>query len=521
MTHQLQSHLAGSWQDGTGDPIALYNPATEAVVATTRRAANLDEALRYTRDVGGPAVRALSFVERGARLKAMAKLLHEHREALIEVAVANGGNTRGDAKFDIDGATAVLATYAFLSKEMGEKPWLLRGEATEVMRGSKVRTQDVWVPRPGAAIHINAFNFPAWGMVGKLAVAFLAGMPTLSKPATSSAALAERIARLLIDSDLLPAGALSLLSGPVGDLLDHVGPQDVIAFTGSADTGRKIRNHEAVMSRGVRVNVEADSLNAVVIGPDVEQGSELFDRVIGHCAIEITQKAGQKCTATRRIIVPTATLPDFREALLERLSAVAAKTGDPSDGDVRMGPLATARQLTDAREGIATLGAAAERLCGDPERKEFVGVDAGQGYFLEPVLLQASEAAAKDANAPFHQVEVFGPVCTLLPYDGSIEAAEAIVAAGQGSLVTTVYSDDRSFSAQAVARLAPYLGRLVVANEKGAAASLSPGCVFPVCNHGGPGRAGGGAELGGVEGMALYMQHTSIQGGASQLAKML
>lgn len=521
MTQLLQSHLAGAWHDGQGDPIDLYNPATEAVVAQTKSAGGFAEALGYARDVGGPALRKLGWQERGKRLKAMAKLLHEHREALISIAVANGGNTRGDAKFDIDGATGVLATYAFLSKELGDKPWLLRGEATEIMRGSKIRTQDVWVPRHGAAIHINAFNFPAWGMVGKLAVAFLAGMPTVSKPATSSAALAERIAHILLDSDLLPPGALSLISGPVGDLLDHVAPQDVVAFTGSADTGARIRGHEAVMRQGVRVNVEADSLNAAIIGPDVEPGSELFDLVIRDAATEITQKAGQKCTATRRILVPTERLEAVRDALVDRLSAIADKTGDPSDKDVRMGPLATARQLADARAGVAALSKAAERIFGNPERSSFVGVDDGKGYFLEPILLQATEAAAKDPDAPFHKVEVFGPVSTLLPYDGTVDSARTIVGAGHGSLVSTVYTDDRKLLGEAIAELAPYLGRLVVANEKVAGASVSPGCVFAVCNHGGPGRAGGGAELGGVEGLQLYMQRTSIQGGASQIAKVL
>jgi len=521
MTDQLQSHLAGAWTDGEGDPIDLYNPATGAVVAQTRRATGLDQAVQHARSVGGPAVRALTFAQRGECLKAMAKLLHEHREELIALAVSNGGNTRGDAKFDIDGATAVLATYAFLSKSLGDKRWLARGEATEVMRGAKVRSQDVWVPRSGVAIQINAFNFPAWGMVGKLAVAFLAGMPTVAKPATSSTVVAERIAHILIDSGLLPDGALSFVSGPVGDLLDHVQSQDVIAFTGSADTGRRIRMHDVVVANSVRVNVEADSLNAAIIGPDVESGSELFDLAIRDCTTEITQKAGQKCTATRRILVPSERLDEVRDALIERLGVMIDKIGDPSNKDVRMGPLASARQLTDAREGVATLSAAAERVFGDPQRDEFVGVEKGQGCFLEPILLQATEESAKDPSAAFHKVEVFAPVATLLPYDGTVEAAEAILAAGQGSLVSTLYSDDRAFCADAVARLAPYLGRLVVANEKGAGASIPPGCVFAVCNHGGPGRAGGGSELGGIEGLQLYMQRTSIQGGASQLAKML
>lgn len=521
MAKTLQSYLAGEWKPGEGDPIALVNPATEAVVAHAHRAVDLGPALAYAREVGGPALRALPISERGARLKAMAKLLYEHREALIEIAVENGGNTRGDAKFDIDGAMGVLAAYAHLAKELPETPWVTVDEAVPVMRGAKIRSQHVLLPRSGVAIQINAFNFPAWGMVGKLAVAFLAGMPVLSKPGTSSAALAVRIGELLIESDLLPTGSLSLLAGPAGDLLDHVAPQDVIAFTGSHDTGARIRTHDAVVRHGVRVNVEADSLNAVVVGPDVDSGSELFDLVVRDCATELTQKAGQKCTATRRIVVPSERLEVIREALLERLGGLAQKVGDPSNGDVRMGPLATKGQLADARAGVEQLSASAKRVLGDPERTDFIGVEPGQGYFLEPIVLEATPQAALDASSAFHRVEVFGPVATLLPYDGTAQAAEAIVAAGSGSLVTTVYSDDRAFTAEAVARLAPHLGRLVIADEKVAGASVSPGCVFPTANHGGPGRAGGGAELGGKLGLELYTQRTAIQGGGSQLARLL
>ena len=378
-----RSHLRGAWHDGHGDPIALHNPATEAQVAQVRAAADLGAALAHARDVGGPNVRALSWVERGERLKALAKLLHEHREELLDIAVENGGNTRGDAKFDVDGATGVLATYAYLSKSLGDAPWLVEGEAVEVMRGSKIRAQHVLVPRRGVAVHINAFNFPAWGMVGKLAVSFLAGMPVVSKPATSTAAVAARIGEIIVEHRALPEGAFSLLLGPAGDLLDHVGPQDVVAFTGSADTGSKIRSHARVVSQGVRVNVEADSLNAAVIGPDVEPGSELFDLVIRDAVTELTQKAGQKCTATRRILVPQVRLEAVREALMERLSEIAQKTGDPSDKAVRMGPLSTAQQLRDGRAGVARLAGSARRILGDPERTTFAGVSAGKGWFLD------------------------------------------------------------------------------------------------------------------------------------------
>ncbi|MCA9652523.1 MAG: 3,4-dehydroadipyl-CoA semialdehyde dehydrogenase [Myxococcales bacterium] len=518
---QLKSYLAGAWHEGQGDRVVLHNPATEAPMAELSRATGLGEALQHARDVGGPALRAMSFAERGALLKRLAKLLHGHREALIEIAIDNGGNTRGDAKFDIDGATAVLAAYGHLAGELGEAPWIVADEAVEIMRGSKIRAQSVLLPRHGVAVHINAFNFPAWGMIGKLAVAWLAGMPVLSKPATSTAALAARIGEILVEEGELPAGAFSMLIGPAGDLLDHLGPQDVVAFTGSADTGATIRTHPRVVAQGVRVNVEADSLNAVVIGPDVGPGTELFDLMIRDCVIELTQKAGQKCTATRRILVPQDRLESVREVLVDRLREVASKTGDPANKEVRMGPLSTAGQLRDARAGLDALASSATRISGDPQRQSFVDVPEGKGWFLEPILFEATPQAALDPASSFHRVEVFAPVATLLPYDGTVAAAARIVSAAEGSLVSTVYTDDREFLADAVAELAPFLGRLVVADEKAARASLSPGCVFPVVNHGGPGRAGGGGELGGRVGMELYMQRTTIQGGGSQLARLL
>lgn len=514
---ELQSYLGGAWVSGDGDSKEVVNPSTGEALASLRSVGDLAEAVDYARTVGGKNLRAMTLPQRGEMLKGLAKLMHEHREELLELSVVSGGNTRGDAKFDVDGATGVLGTYAYLAKSLGEGPWISVSDPVEVMRGSKIKAQDVLVPRHGLAIHINAFNFPAWGMVGKLAVSLLAGMPVLSKPATSTVALAARIGEIIVDSKIVPDGAFSLLVGSAGNLLDHVQGQDVIAFTGSADTGLRIRSHSAVMKTGARVNVEADSLNAAVIGPDVEQGSELFDLVIRDCVTELTQKAGQKCTATRRILVPESRLEAVRETLLERLGEIGSKTGDPSQGGIRMGPLSTRSQLDDARSGIKALEGSAKRILGNPERTDF-GAD---GFFLEPVLLEATADAAKDPAAAFHHHEVFGPVATLLPYDGTIEAAASIIAAGHGSLVSTLYTDDRGFAATAVAEMAPHLGRLVVASEKSAGASISPGCVFPVVVHGGPGRAGGGAELGGTTGLALYMQRTTIQGGGSQLARML
>jgi len=515
----LESFLNGKWTSGPGTPALLVNPATEETLAHVAPAGSLAEAVAYGRDVGGPALRALSFRQRGALLQALAKKLHGEREALIDLAVTSGGNTRGDAKFDIDGGLGVLAAYAELAETLPEDPWLTVDEPAALVRTSKVRAQHLLVPRHGLAVHINAFNFPSWGLIGKLAVAILAGMPVLTKPATSTAALAHRIGELLAGGDILPPGAFQLLVGPAQDLFDHLGPQDVLAFTGGAHTAGLLRTHPNLVASGVRLNVEADSLNSVVVGPDVAEGSELWDLVLRDAVIEMTQKAGQKCTATRRILVPQASLPALRDALAERLADIAARTGNPASKAVKMGPLSTGQQLADARAGITRLQEHASIVRGDPHRHDFVDAPAGKGFYLEPILLEAT-GGQSDPKASLHHVEVFGPVATLIPYDGKIAGAAAIVGFGGGSLVTTLYSDDREFTARAVAELGPHLGRLVLADEKSAAASFSPGCVFPQANHGGPGRAGNGAELGGRLGLELYMQRLAVQAGASQLARL-
>jgi oxepin-CoA hydrolase/3-oxo-5,6-dehydrosuberyl-CoA semialdehyde dehydrogenase len=518
---QLSSFLAGQWRRGAGDEIPLGNPTTEEAIAAVRPATDLGHAVAWGRETGGAALGALTFSQRGELLSALSKLLYENREELIGLAVENGGNTRGDAKFDIDGGLGVLATYARVAKELGDARWFADGDAEPLDRSGKIRARHVYLPRPGLAVHINAFNFPAWGLLGKAAVALVAGMPVLAKPATSTCLVAHRIAEIVTGPGVLPAGAFQLLAGPVGDLLAHLGPADVVAFTGSADTGIQIRSDANVLRRNVRVNVEADSLNAAIVGPDAAPGSELFDLLVRDAVTEIGQKAGQKCTATRRLLVPRDRLGDVREVLLDRLNEIAEKTGDPADKDTRMGPLATRRQLEDARSGIGRLAEHATIVRGDPNRRGFRGVPEGRGWFLEPVVLEANAEAALDERAAFHRHEVFGPVCTIVPYDGSVDQAARIVALGGGSLVSTIYSDDRAFVEAALSRVGPWLGRLVLAGEKIAGASFAPGCVFPVANHGGPGRAGGGEELGGRHGLSLYMQRTAVQGGASDLARLI
>ncbi|RLB56282.1 MAG: 3,4-dehydroadipyl-CoA semialdehyde dehydrogenase, partial [Deltaproteobacteria bacterium] len=317
---ELESYLNGEWKAGTGKKATLKNPATgEAVAETSTSGLDFAAALTYARDVGGPALRAMTFAERGAMLKEMSKALHEVRDELIEASIINAGTTRSDSKFDIDGATGTLAYYAGVGKRLGDRTYLVEGEGEQLTRGARLWGHHLLVPRRGVAVHINAFNFPAWGLAEKAACALLAGVPVVTKPATSTILPAYRLMKTLVDAKVLPDGALSFVCGSAGDLVTHLGPQDVLAFTGSGDTGAMLRRMDNVIERSVRINVEADSLNAMVLGEDVEAGSDTYQMFIRHASREITQKTGQKCTATRRVFVPEAiidrVIKDLGEAL--------------------------------------------------------------------------------------------------------------------------------------------------------------------------------------------------------------
>jgi 3,4-dehydroadipyl-CoA semialdehyde dehydrogenase len=504
---RLRSHLAGQWTEGKGTGHALVNPATEEVLGEVRsEGLDLAGALAFARDRGGPALRALTFAERGALLRAVTDALQAHRNELLDLAVANGGNTRSDAKFDVDGAIFTLAAYADLGKSLGDVKVLADGEGIQLGRSPRFHGQHIQVPRTGVAIHVNAFNFPAWGMAEKAAVALLAGVPVLTKPATSSALVAHRILEILTESKALPEGALSLLMGGAGDLLEHVGPFDVVAFTGSSDTGRKIRAQPCVIENSVRVNVEADSLNAAVLGPDVAAGDETYDYFLKDVLRDITQKAGQKCTAIRRVLVPTDRADRVREDLVERLQAIVV--GNPALENVRMGPVATAGQLEDVRAGVAQLARDGRLVFGSGEANP-VGVPAGKGFFTTPVLLEVEAGASAPS---VHSREVFGPVATLVPYSGTAAEATELIGRGRGGLVSSVYSEDVAFTADVVLGIAPFHGRVFLGSAKIAEASPGPGTVLPMLVHGGPGRAGGGEELGGLRGLAFYMQRVALEG---------
>ncbi len=510
---QLASYVCGKWTPGTGQPVELLNPATEEVVATSStRGIDFAATLEHARTAGGPALRALSFSERGALLGKMAKAITDNREELLALAIANGGNTRKDAKFDVDGASFTFAHYAALGETLGQSTLLLDGDPVQVGRTKRLIGQHVLSPRRGAAVHVNAFNFPAWGLAEKAATALLAGMPVVSKPATSTAVVAHRMTELFVSSGLLPEGALSLVCGSAGEMLEHLQPQDVLAFTGSGTTAEVLRRLQGVVGDSVPVNVEADSLNAAVLGPDVEVGSETYELFIADVFRDMTQKTGQKCTAIRRVFVPQDRMDAVAEVLRERLQSVVV--GDPAHQGVSMGPVASSKQKADVLEGIARLAEDTDEIFGGTGTVQPVHTPAGKGFFVSPVLRRTNDAASATA---MHDREVFGPVATLAAYDGSPAQAAALVARGNGGLVTSVYSDDRTYLGEIVPDLAPYHGRLYLGSAKMASQSPGPGTVLPQLLHGGPGRAGGGQELGGLRGMGLYQQRTALQGDATIL----
>jgi len=514
MPVKLKSFVSGQWHEGSGKTVALLNPATEESLAeTTTGGIDFSAVLEYARSVGGPALRSLTFAERAEKLQQVYDALFAKREELIELSIANGGNTRNDAKFDVDGATATLLAYVDVGKELGDRHILNDGDSIQIGRTPRYGGRHILSPLHGAAVQVNAFNFPAWGMIEKAAVAWLAGMPVVSKPATSTALLAHRMTEIIVDSGVLPDGAFSFIAGSVGDLLEHLGSQDVLAFTGSGDTATLLRRLDAHTQLSVRVNVEADSLNAAVMGSDVEAGSETWQMMLNEVATDVRQKAGQKCTAIRRVFVPPASIENFVAALQERLEDVLV--GDPADSNVRMGPLVSRDQLDDVSEGIKALETQASKVTGKLNPSDLVGVDSGKGFFLTPHLFRVDDVVSASL---VHEREVFGPVVSVLPYKDT-ETLVMTCAKGGGSLVSSVYSDDRNISRELLVQLAPFNGRLTHGSRKVAGISPGPGTVLPMLVHGGPGRAGGGEELGGLRGMSFYMQRTAVQGYSALLDK--
>ncbi len=500
-----KSFVLGEWHEGRGEPTVLVDATTEEPLARCN-ADGLDMAAvtRFAREKGGPALRAQSFAERGALLAALSGALHEGRDELIALSESNAGSTRGDAKFDIDGATGTLAFYASLGKRLaerhGERGFLSDGEGIQLGRTARFHGQHVLVPRHGVAVHVNAFNFPAWGQMEKAACALLAGVPVIEKPGTPTALVAWRVARIVAESGILPEGAFQFVCGSVGDLLDHLGPQDALAFTGSSATGAELKSHANLVAANVRVNLECDSVNAAVLAPDVDGSSETFGLFLQNTVLDMTQKSGQKCTAVRRILVPKERVEEVTAELVAALGRIVV--GDPRERDTRMGPLASRAALVGVRAGLAQQSARAETLCGGaaPIRDK--------GFFVAPTLL-----LAKDADADvFHGEEVFGPVAVVLPYSGNAQEAIRLVNKGGGGLVASLYANDAAWAQEVALGIGPWHGRVWIANDKVASQTFPPGMVLPQMTHGGPGRAGGGEELGGERGLAFYQQRVAVQG---------
>lgn len=509
----LRSYVCGEWHEARDGFRELVNPSTEEPIGRVSSAGvDFGKTLEFARARGGRTLREMPFEQRGHLLKSMSRALHEHRDDLIALSIENTGTTRKDAKFDLDGATGTLHYYSTLAASLGEDGMFVEGSGDKLGRTARFWGEHVRLPLHGAAVLINAFNFPAWGFGEKAAAAILAGMPVIVKPATSTAMVAERCIEILVEADVLPVGAVSLICGSTGDLLERLGPQDVVAFTGSASTALGLRGMENLLARSVRVNVEADSLNAAVLAADVTPGSETWELFLRDVAREMTQKTGQKCTAVRRVFVPAAVADDAQTALVERLAD--AVVGDPADSSVTMGPLATADQLRDAVEGVEKLGAAAEIVHGSGRRIDGVGAEPGKGFFFGATLLRAEEARRARV---VHEHEVFGPVATIMPYSGAPDEGAELVGLGQGSLVTSVYGDDDAWVESFVREGGAYSGRLYLGSQKMAEQAPGSGTALPQSLHGGPGRAGGGSELGGLRALELYTQRVALQGSRQML----
>ena len=512
MTDTLQSFIAGRWIGR--DPAQTLRSAVDGkpVASTHAEAIDFGEAVDHARRVGLPNLLALDFQQRAQRLKALAKFLGANKEKLYQVSL-NTGATRSDGWVDIEGGTGTLFAYSGIgAAELPTGNLLHEGPTIPLGKKGGFVGSHILVPRGGLAVHINAFNFPVWGLLEKFAPAFLAGVPCIGKPATSTSYLTEAMMRLVVESGILPEGSLQLVIGGTGDLLDHLGEQDVVTFTGSADTAAKLRVHPNLVRRSIPFNAEADSLNCAILAPDVTPDDEEFDLFIKEVAREMTAKAGQKCTAIRRAIVPRRHL----DAVVAKLKARLGKTvvGDPSREEVRMGALASHGQRSDVAERVATLLKGAELVYGERDGFAPVGDGVAEGAFFAPTLLLSRKPLE---DAAVHEVEAFGPVSTLMAYDG-LEEAIALAARGRGSLVGTLVTRDPATAARVIPAAAALHGRLLVLDREAAAESTGHGSPLPPLKHGGPGRAGGGEELGGLRAVKHYLQRAAVQGSPTMLA---
>jgi oxepin-CoA hydrolase/3-oxo-5,6-dehydrosuberyl-CoA semialdehyde dehydrogenase len=510
----LESYAQGAWTRGRGDGTTLLNAVTGEPVATaSSEGLDFRAMLEYGRKTGGPVLRTMTFHERARMLKALAAFLMERKDRFYEISAATGA-TKTDSWVDIEGGLGTFFSYASRGRrEFPNETFFVDGEPELLGKGGTFAGRHICVPLEGVAIHINAFNFPCWGMLEKLAPTFLAGMPAIVKPATATSYLTEAMVREMIASEILPAGALQLIVGSVGDLLDHVIAQDVVTFTGSAATGRKLKTHPRIVSESVRFNMEADSLNYSMLGPDAAPGTEEFDLFVKEVVREMTAKAGQKCTAIRRTLVPAILVEDTIRAIAKRLEGTTL--GNPAVEGVRWGPLASLGQRDDVRKSVEALKAGSEVVYGNSGKFTVTGADAEKGAFFPATLLYC--ARPLERNEP-HEIEAFGPVNTVMGY-GSVDEAIELARRGRGSLVGSLFTQDDAVAREVVLGTAAWHGRLLVLNRHTAKESTGHGSPLPGLVHGGPGRAGGGEEMGGTRGVLHFMQRCALQGHPTTLAR--
>jgi oxepin-CoA hydrolase/3-oxo-5,6-dehydrosuberyl-CoA semialdehyde dehydrogenase len=515
-TIPLLNYAHDGWIGGAGSLADVHSAVTGGVVATTgSQGLDFKTMLTHGREVGGPALRKLTFHERAHMLKALAQAIMDRKEELYELNYATGA-TRADGWIDIEGGAGTL--FSFSSKGRRELPnqkVLIDGAMEPLSKGGSFVGQHVFTSLQGVAVHINAFNFPVWGMLEKLAPTILAGVPAIVKPASATGYLAEHAFRIMIEADVLPKGALQLIMGSTGDLIDHLTLQDIVSFTGSADTAMKLQTNRVFARESVRFIAERDSLNASILGPDAAPGTPEFDLFVNEVAREMTSKAGQKCTAIRRAIVPVEYIDDVQQTLAQRLSKVVV--GDPRHEGVTMGALASRAQLADVRERVAELAKHARIVAGDPDRVDAQGENVANGAFMAPILLRSDDPWTA---AAIHDVEAFGPVSTLMPYNG-LDDAVALANRGLGSLVCSLFTNDARVAEDFVLGAGAFHGRMLILDRTSAKESTGHGSPLPVLVHGGPGRAGGGEEMGGVRGVRHYMQRTALQGSPAILSAII
>jgi len=510
---QLKNFVAGEWQLGSGKRTPLIHAVTGATVADASSGGiDFAELLNFGRKIGGPNIRKLTFHDRALQLKALAKYLTEHKEELYTISAFTGA-TRADSWIDIEGGIGTLFTYSSKARrEMPNDTVYVDGPTEQLSKSGSFVGRHICRPLEGVAVHINAFNFPVWGLLEKFAPSYIAGMPSVAKPATITSYLTHRLIELINQSNILPPGALQLICGSAGDMLDHLDCQDVVSFTGSAQTGMALRSSRSIVQNSIRFNMEADSLNCSILGPDDAPGSEEFDLFVREVAKEMTTKAGQKCTAIRRAIVPARFVDAVNKALADRLSKI--KLGDPAIEGVRMGPLAGRAQVGEVLERVKALCKDCEIIYGSPEKFDVIGADPSVGAFFPALLLHCQKPF--DRISP-HEIEAFGPVSTIIPYD-SIDQAIELARLGKGSLVGSLFSSDDQVMRKVALGLAPLHGRVHMINRHCAAESTGHGSPMPQMVHGGPGRAGGGEELGGLRSVMHYMQRTALQGSPTTLS---